>query len=109
MKPVCSETAAARAAAVLRIVSQQFVSRRLLVRVTRTCTRTSASAPTSSHRAVMTDAEMTQVVLPQVPAVPLPQVVHRQVPVVPPTRTVPHQRVLAVQLRLVWLPIRTVQ
>ena len=43
----------ARAVAVLKIVSQHVVSQRLLVRVTQTCTRTSASVQTSSRHAVI--------------------------------------------------------
>ena len=39
--------------AVLKIVSQHVVSQRLLVRVTQTCTRTSASVQTSSRHAVI--------------------------------------------------------
>ena len=42
---------APRAAAVLKIVSQHVVNLRLLVRATRTCTRTSASVRTSSRHA----------------------------------------------------------
>ena len=42
----------ARAAAVLKIVSQLVVSRQLLVRATQMCTRTSASAQTLSPHAV---------------------------------------------------------
>ncbi|HAV30557.1 MAG TPA: hypothetical protein DCX79_00985, partial [Planctomycetaceae bacterium] len=67
----------------LKTVSQLCVSRRLLVRVTRMCTRTSGNAPTSSHRAVMTDAATIQAVrlfpavLQRVSAVPLPPAVHR--------------------------------
>ncbi len=48
-----SVPADARAAAVLKIVSQRVVNLPLLVRVTRMCTRTSGSAQTSSHRAVI--------------------------------------------------------
>jgi hypothetical protein len=62
---------AARAVAVLKIVSQHVVSQRLLVRVTQTCTRTSASVQTLSrhvaiHAATQVPAAAQLAVLQQV-------------------------------------------
>ena len=58
--PGCLVPADVRAAVVLKIVSQPAASQRLLVRVTRMCTRTSASVRTLSRHAVIHAATQVQ-------------------------------------------------
>lgn len=109
----------------LKIVSQRVVNRRLLVRATEMCIRTSANAQTLSHRAATAAVHQLPAVLRQMPvamatpaemampvvtAMPVLQpAVHRRMPVAMPVIPAAVLRLLPVILAAVHRPLPVTQ